>query len=343
MFFRALKLTETWPNATILEKSHAGGYPNPVGPKLPPENPLFSIRDKDWGGTTLHRPCVDSFSEETLKPFPLGQVWETAQMGNEIISHYGSLHLALRAVQEDEMRKLRHLVINAQRHLSTESDFCGDISELRRIGEIPKFRGASPGSFRVRGLPRNPGEQEFMISKRWKYVEEKKMFICTSNGIPSPDEYCCSPSTTVAKKLPDRALSRHKRLILDARRVNLRCSKQDNWPLKTPLIGDLATRYCKLRASFPGLEIRATKRDIDAAFARIRLHPDGAVLFGTEFAPSPTIGDSIVFSILYCLSVFAVLLGSSEESWARCNITTVLSPHGIICGMANDLLKPMYS
>ena len=124
------------------------------------------------------------------------------------------------------------------------------------------------------------------------------MFVCTSKGIPVSSQYCCSPSTTVAKKLPDRTLSSDKRLILDARRVNLGCSKQDYWPLKTPLIGDLAVRFCKLRASFPGLEIRGTKRDIYSAFTRIRVRPDGEVLFGTEFAAHSTTEDSIVFFYL---------------------------------------------
>ena len=124
------------------------------------------------------------------------------------------------------------------------------------------------------------------------------MFACASRGAPSSDEYCCPPSTTVAKKLPGHTLSSDKRLILDARRVNLCCSKQDYWPLKTPLVGDLTTRYCKLRASFPGLEVRGTKRDVDSAFTRIRVRQDGAVLFGTE-PTSPTItGDSIVFFYL---------------------------------------------
>ena len=137
----------------------------------------------------------------------MGQAWIAAEKGNDIIDHYGSLHLASRAIQEEEMQKLDYLVTNAHQHLAANTELCGDISEPRRIEAVPKFRGNSHGAFRVRGLHRNPNEQVFMMEKLLKYVGEKKMFVCTSKGIPLPNQYCCSPSTTVAKKLPYRTLS----------------------------------------------------------------------------------------------------------------------------------------
>ena len=196
MFFRAAKLTEKWPNAMILENSHTGGYPIAADPKLAPVNPSFPIRNTEWRGATVHHSCVDSFSEEARKPFLMEQAGKIAQRGNEIIDHYGSLRLALRAVQEEEMHKLNHLVSNAKQHLSMDSDLCGDISELHRICATPKYRGASPGSFRVRGLPRNPGEQEFMMSKLWKYAEERKCSRARRGGPHLPT------STVVRPPLP---------------------------------------------------------------------------------------------------------------------------------------------
>ena len=82
------------------------------------------------------------------------------------------------------------------------------------------------------GIPHNPSEQELIVSNLWKYVEEGKMFMCTSKGILIATEFFCAPSTTVARKLPDRTLSIDKRLIFDGRRVNLRCSKFGYWGLK---------------------------------------------------------------------------------------------------------------
>ena len=59
--FRAVKLTETWPNAMSLENSHTRGYPVPIGPTLPPVNPTFPIMDHNWRNTTEHHSCADSF------------------------------------------------------------------------------------------------------------------------------------------------------------------------------------------------------------------------------------------------------------------------------------------
>ena len=41
------------------------------------------------------------------------------------------------------------------------------------------------------------------------------------------------------------------------------------------------------------LLVVGAKRDIDSAFARCRLHPDGAAMFGTEFELSKDMGDAI--------------------------------------------------
>ena len=46
------------------------------------------------------------------------------------------------------------------------------------------------------------------------------------------------------------------------------------------------------------MPIRGTKRDIDAAFTRCRLHPDSAVMFGTEFQLSGDTMDVVIFFYL---------------------------------------------
>ena len=124
------------------------------------------------------------------------------------------------------------------------------------------------------------------------------MFLRTGAGIPPGAQFIVSPSTTVAKKLPDRTISSDKRVILDVRRVNLKCPKADYWQVQTPSLGDLARRFCYLKTSAPGLEIVDTKRDIDAAFTRCRLHPDAAVLFGTEFMLNTASGENLIFFYL---------------------------------------------
>ena len=46
------------------------------------------------------------------------------------------------------------------------------------------------------------------------------------------------------------------------------------------------------------MRIVGTKRDVDSAFTRCRLHPDGADLFGTEFELGNDVGDTVAFSYL---------------------------------------------
>lgn len=67
---------------------------------------------------------------------------------------------------------------------------------------------------------------------------------------------------------------------------------------QTPPIGDLAVIFCKLRTPFPGMSIRGTIRDVDSSFTRCRLHPDIAVMFGTEFDLDRNLDDAIVFFYL---------------------------------------------
>ena len=123
-------------------------------------------------------------------------------------------------------------------------------------------------------------------------------FICASNGVPAGGEFLCSPTNTVAKKLPGRTASIDKRLIRDGSRVNLRCPNVDYWKLKTPAVGDSAIKYCKFRTSFPGIPVLGTKRDIDAAFTLFRLHPDSVAMFGTEFDDGDNRDAALVFFYL---------------------------------------------
>ena len=122
-----------------------------------------------------------------------------------------------------------------------------------------------------------------MLREMWDSVMAGKMFVSTSDGIPGGAGHFCSPTTTVAKKLPDRTISSDLRLIWDGGRAHLRCPKGDYWQCETPSIVDLSARYCSLRTSFPGIPILGTKRDIDSAPTRVRLHPDGATMFGSDF------------------------------------------------------------
>lgn len=53
-----------------------------------------------------------------------------------------------------------------------------------------------------------------------------------------------------------------------------------------------------MRAAYPYIPILGTKRDIDAAFTRRRLHPDSVVMFGTEIQLSSDPTDVVILSYI---------------------------------------------
>ena len=66
------------------------------------------------------------------------------------------------------------LATNAEEHLETNPELRHDIMELHRIGDVPMYRGAPPGSFRVRGLPRNPDEQDYIMENSGPMSNKEK-------------------------------------------------------------------------------------------------------------------------------------------------------------------------
>ena len=217
---------------------------------------------------------------------------------NDLIRERGALRRSLRSAQELKMHGQTHLVSQADLHLGPSSELRGDICELQRLGATAKFRGPSPESFRVRGLPRNHAEQDFMLTKLWQYVGDGEMFIFTPNAVSEEGEYSRSPSTTVAKKLTGGTISSDKRLIWGGRRFNPRCPKSDYWPPITPSIEDRSIRFCQLRAAYHDIPILGKKRDIDSAFTRRRMHPDSVVMFGAECQLSSDPDDVVIFFYL---------------------------------------------
>ena len=62
------------------------------------------------------------------------------------------------------------LVDQDEEHLHIRPELREGVMELQRLGAISKFRGAFPGTSRVRGLPRNPSDQQFTLGKLRPYL-----------------------------------------------------------------------------------------------------------------------------------------------------------------------------
>ena len=296
-FYRSHKLTDKWPEAIISENAHTGGYPSADPTKHDPPNTTFPMVDYNWRGTTAPCDLVPQFFRLGAHDFARSSAEQVALKGDALIEQYGSLRMDMRAVQESKMADQEVLATNAREHLKLNPELQQGDMELHKLGAIPKYRGPTPGNFRVRGFPRNPIEEGYIMGKLRGYVQQGKMFVCSSQGIAPGDLFMVSPSTTVPKKLHDGTISVDSRVIWDGRRLNLKCPKGDYWHVVTPTVGDLARRYCHIKTTAPGIEMAGAKRDTDAAFARCRVHPDCAAIFGTEFTHTdPT--NSLVFFYL---------------------------------------------
>ena len=91
------------------------------------------------------------------------------------------------------------------------------------------------------------------------------------------------PSTNVEKRLPSRRCGEDRRIVWGGRLANLFMIKTDYYRPEIPAIKDIAEHVIALKKSYPHVPTKCTNRDINSAFRQIRLHPDAAALFATEF------------------------------------------------------------
>ena len=201
------------------------------------------------------------------------------------------------------MREQSHLADNALRRLDGIPDIKEDVMQIRPIGAAPTYHGPTPPLGRIRGFPHNPRDAHLAMGGLWGCAQSGKMFVCARARLPINDVLSTSPSTTVAKKFPDRTASAGKRLIWGGRRVNIHCPKYDYWHLDTPDIQELAIWSTQIRAEYPGLEVVGEKRGVDASFTRCRIRPADSMMFATEFPTEHYESDNIIFMYMIPLSV----------------------------------------
>ena len=99
-----------------------------------------------------------------------------------------------------------------------------------------------------------------------------------------------TPTTMVQKRLPCRTLSGDFRIISDLRFTNLYCEKKAYPEAKLTDAKQIAEKSISTKMRWPHVKVVCDKRDIDAAFKRVRLRPDACLILRTEF-DSPYTGD----------------------------------------------------
>lgn len=92
-----------------------------------------------------------------------------------------------------------------------------------------------------------------------------------------------TPTTTVQKRLTGRTMSSDFRLIPDLRYTDLFCFNTDYPGVKMADVEKNAEKAVALKMRWPPLPILCDKRDTDASFHRVRVHPDMSIILRTEF------------------------------------------------------------
>ena len=128
----------------MLETSHTGGYRSPNGTSVDPIEESFPTPDTERLNSIEPTSLATTFLERASQSYPRTQLRMVGQLVVGLIRKNEALNLALRSAQEFKMRAQRHLVDHANVRLASNSDLCGDICELHRLGDIPEFRAPSP-------------------------------------------------------------------------------------------------------------------------------------------------------------------------------------------------------
>ena len=106
------------------------------------------------------------------------------------------------------------------------------------------------------------------------------------------------------ERLPDRRWGGERRIIWDGRVGNLLMRKTDYYKPELPPIKDIADRVVALKKSYRHSPTKCTESDVNSAFRQIRLRPDAASLFATEYRGRHWACDTIlVLSGTWCFPV----------------------------------------
>ena len=89
--------------------------------------------------------------------------------------------------------------------------------------------------------------------------------------------------TTAFVKSHGRTISADVGVISDLRLTNLFCAKEDYPDAHLTNMVEIAERDVSSERTWPQTEAVGCKRDIGAAFKRVRTHPDMCIILRTEF------------------------------------------------------------
>lgn len=137
-----------------------------------------------------------------------------------------------------------------------------------------------------------------IASKLRKEIRARRMFVCSTDTVTCDTPIEATPTATVEKKNPGRAISTDRRVISDMRRINVGFSVTQYYTAREPAVESIAGILVSTTVSLPGLDIQMVKRDIATAIRLLRQHPALSLLMCAEI-PGGCLGYSDGLVLIY--------------------------------------------
>ena len=239
--------------------------------------------NNDWRTQTTIDPLAYEYLAISKQPYSHAAVLDALVIGERMVSKFHDVRLVARQIQEIVMRENAPLVENARAFLAFNPTLANRVADLHDRGSMPCYHGEEPSGPRSSGLPYEDSKTEPVIQKMWKDVNKGRILILPSELADRYVKVIPTPTTTAPKKMPDRTLPEDVRIISDLRLPNLFCAKSDFPEITITDLRAIAERAISLRRTWPHNPLTCCKRDIDAAYKRIRVHPDMSIILCAEF------------------------------------------------------------
>ena len=268
--------------------------------------------------------AVDSFDNTAVG-------WATlVEKGNRLVRDAGSVQGAAESLwQVREEKGLMNLAGIDQVEFDSvlHPDHLYYLRQVRKFGMPARYVG---DRHRVRAKlhPNAKRNVDQVFQQVAKDVKKHRVLVADSM-LPELGSTVSSPFEAVDKMLPDRTISRDKRVVHDQRTVNCGTSKFWHPPALQPLHSQVARRILWAKHRCPGLPVLMAKKDISGAFRLLWVDPADVELFagdlpwqphkafpGQEDGPeNPVEGD---ITVVYLVSSFG-FSGSPGEwcMWGR--------------------------
>ena len=195
-------------------------------------------------------------------------------VGSLLVVKAGGFRAASHELQEINMLSSQTTLNNIRNMKHLFPAVSDQLESFFSIGACPNISDVRERGGKTRGFPHDGSKTQEILKSLWPDIQKGRILVAGVRSIPLDERYEPTPTASVPKRGADRKLTGKTRTISDMRRVNLGLSKYDVYAVTVPQIQEIVEEIIALRRLYHGIRIETCKRDIEAAFKRIYLHPD---------------------------------------------------------------------